>query len=68
MRPSDNAIRTALFIWQWTRNEDTKEAWHECWIALDAIFYFLCHDEANPVDREYFLELRNAAFDMRDAK
>lgn len=68
MRPSDNAVRTALNIWRLTRYEDTKEAWHECWIAMDAIFYFHCHEQANPVDRAYFLEMRNAAFDMMEAK
>ncbi len=65
MKPSDNAIKTALRFWQDAREEGTEWAWHECWLALDAIVYLHCDESMSATDREYFIELRNAARDMQ---
>ncbi len=65
MRPSDNAIKTALRFWQDAREDGTEHAWHECWLALDAIVYLHCDESMSATDREYFIELRNATRDAQ---
>ncbi len=64
MRPTDNAVMTALRFWQDAREEGTEDAWDICRIQLDAVAYSLMDEHANAADREYFLELRNAVQDV----
>ncbi len=66
MSATDNAIRTALTFWHAAKDVGTSEAWYECFVQMDAMFVFHCDDNANPVIREYFNELRMAAIEKME--
>lgn len=64
MRPSDNSMNTAVAIWHTTRTlSNDADGWNRAAAKFAGIALFL-HGAEHEIDRDYFADLADDAFDV----